>query len=302
MSERSSANMAQKTENPYYPHFQEYITVNNTTNLCISYAKNPIATVYNFHGLWGSPIEDWMRNTFQTLLDNNFNIVSIETTPLSVTAKQKIEPNGYLETLRKSIEDGLIACKEIDKLNNVQYNIANPHSMACRALIDLMFEKPKICRKFNTTIFNNPYFMPPERLCLMSKSKVWEKLKDRSHTDKNTIDNVDYKTVSVAKHLLIKPIDAKIQKVQDANDLRLLIKMITARIFKLNPSLQIKFIQGAGDDSTINRNEKIFENLNKYKKVKVERIPDANHTFSNTLEEYTEFFIKIISSLNIKQI
>jgi len=299
MSERTSAYTAQNIENPYSIFFEEYIPVNNITNLCISYAENPVATLYHFHGLWGSPIEDWIRNTFQILLDNKINIVSIETVPLSLTTKQNVKSENYLETLRTSIESSLSACKEIEKLNNVQYNIANPHSMACRALLDLMFEKPNICQKFNKTIFNNAYFIPPEMLYSLSNSKLWDRLKSIPGKKRNIINNIEYDTTTIPEHLFITPKDKRMQRAQDADDLKLLIKMIMARIFKLNPNLQVNFIQGTGDKATIYRNQKIFEHLENYKNTQIEFIPDANHTFNNALKEYVLGFKKIIDSSNL---
>lgn len=301
MSERTGANVAQNIKNPYENYFQEYIKLNEITNLCISYADNPIATVYDLHGLWGSPIEDWRRETFQTLLDNNINIVSIETIPLSVTAIENIQQINYLETLHTSIEAGLNACRKIDKLKDIPYNIANPHSMASRALVDLMFEKPKICKQFNSVIFNNPYFVPPEKLYSVRNSRLWDRLKNIPHTDTNIINKINYKTKTIAEHLFIEPIDERIRKAQEDNDLGLLIKMIVNRISKLNPDLQVRFIQGTGDNTTIERNGKIIEHLGKYKKIKAQTIPDANHNFSNALYEYGQTFAKIINSLNIKQ-
>jgi hypothetical protein len=301
MSERTGARMAQNNKNLYQQYFQEYIPVTNSTNLCISYAENPVATIYNFHGLWGSPIEDWMRNTFQTLLDNNINIVSVETVPLSLTAG-KMQQTNYLETLRTSIENGLNACKKIERLEDTKYNIANPHSMACRALLDLMFEKPEICEKFNTTIFNNAYLIPSEKFYLISNTPLWDRLQNRHHPSANTINNIDYRTTSIAKYLFIKPINKKMQKAQDENNLNLLVKLMVGNIFKLYPDLQINFIQGTGDSSTIYRNEQLFEHLYKYEKINIGLIPKADHTFSNALEEYVEFFKKTIDLLNVKQL
>jgi hypothetical protein len=285
-------------QNPSLKYFSEPTTITDNrgtplTNVYVSYAENPVANFYDFHGLWGSPIEDRILRIIQILRDNGFNVISIETIPLSLTAMHNIKQVNYLSVLRKSIRAGLRCCKKNDALGGLP-NVANPHSMACHALLDLMTSNEDVCKYFQQIILNNAYLFPTEKLSRAKNNKsAWNRITQIPFSEIKIIDGTEYKATSKAKHLFVQPVDKNLRNMQESDDLLTLTTNVMTKISNINPGLMVDIVQGTGDEKTA-RNMSVFDIIKTNPNVVISEVPGADHEFKAGFSDYFNTMTNII--------
>ncbi|MDR0967658.1 MAG: hypothetical protein LBL75_02390 [Rickettsiales bacterium] len=288
--------MSDDSDSIYYQQYQEKVDLTPDVRLWVCFAnlEKPVrGTIINIHGLFGSPLEQRQTNLIEPLTKRGFNVVSLETIPLSLTADYHTDKKTYLDIFHKSLRAGFYFISQNSRLFNVPHKFINAHSIACRALVNLMYDDNR--NKFDsykTIILNNPYFVPTNDLLESSKTNKWDRIKNIRSNFSSKIMGTEYNYKICANGLLIPPADKKLQNKTPEQ----LADAVIKNISNIYPKHQIVVIQGTGDDKTLKMNMKILPKKNK--QIKIKTIKKADHNFSNTLQPHLKKILPLIDDID----
>lgn len=269
----------------------------------VYYTKIPdaIGTLYTMHGYAGSPVEPIMRIAISHAIKSGFNIVAIENVQLSVTYPIADRDLGRMNLDRHVdvLHRGLNFTKCISELNQCGYNIAWLHSLGARAFTDLFVESPHTGSRFNSVVFNNPYFMPPARVeqkhekSLKSdpSGMIWEKIMDRPYQTTRIIDDEKYTIPATLRNVFFP-----FKKLPDGRFPTFTDVMGDMSRFAGRRSI-VCFILGTDDtEAEYNKNMDVFNALQIHNKD-LYLIPNGIHTLENVLPEYDQITQVVLAKL-----
>ena len=289
MTSETKTNIAQDFFTDY-----KQIQDNDRRPLANIYWKSPDvdnvhACLYLFHGYGGSPVEPCLKLPMQYALDKGMTVVAIEGVDLSATSgTEKNVSEMTLQRQKQALDAGIHFCKQSPQFSQ-KYNIAWAHSISCRALSDLILEKPDLRHYFNEIVLNNPYFLPPPKVYalrdkVMRKDptgQTWALMMHRLVTRVRTIENRRFSVPTCLYNLAVPLPNAWRTRQQDLQKLaRIVSRFIT--------DMRMCFVLGTGDDNAdYNQNMQLFQGLAVPAKQALS-IPGANHSFENAQAQYLD--------------
>ncbi len=286
----------------FFAHYHQIGDENGHPLTNVYWSKAPrempvFGSVYFIHGYGGSPVEPCLKLPMQYALSHGFNVIAIEGADLSATATpQKNISTMTLERQKRALDTGLQFCEKLEPLNR-DYKVAWIHSISCRAMSDLMIDSPKIRHYFNEMVLNNPYFLPPPKVCMLREKmykrdpsgQTWDILVHKVTTQIREIENRRF-TIPTCLYNLSIPLPHKWEQKPQFEDL-------ARRVSFFVKNIRLHFILGTEDNmADYQQNLRIFRGLDIPNK-QIISIKGANHSFDNSPNLYMEFSGMVLDAI-----